>query len=81
MACAVNRDEVTANDPIIEANENVDNPNIKLLNFNDYICDKKKCYASIGQVPVYYDAGHLNRVFVISLQKAFAEQVDKALVE
>ncbi len=81
MKCAVNRSDVIDDDPIIHATKKLNDPRIHVIDFTDYMCDKKVCKVSVGQVPVYFDRNHLNRTFTESLYPIFKKKIDKILMK
>jgi peptidoglycan/LPS O-acetylase OafA/YrhL len=68
LACAVDRDLAQPPDPLVEAARETDVENVTLVDLTDYFCDKRRCYAVVGNVAVYFDSDHLNLEFSRSLK-------------
>jgi hypothetical protein len=66
--CAVDREVAQPPDPLVEATRSADMRHVSLVDLTDYFCDKRRCYAVVGNVAVYFDANHLNREFSRSLK-------------
>ncbi|MCP2637514.1 acyltransferase [Microbacterium sp. HD4P20] len=73
LECARPRVAAQPSDPIVVAASRADRPGIQLIDLTDYFCDADTCYSVVGGVPVYYDADHLNLVYVRMLATAFGE--------
>ncbi|MGH3762145.1 acyltransferase family protein [Actinophytocola sp.] len=67
-ACAVDRKVAQPPDPLVEATRTTRVRGVSLVDLTDYFCDRRHCYAVVGNVAVYYDANHLNREFSRSLK-------------
>jgi hypothetical protein len=66
--CAVDRKTAQPPDPLVEATRSTRMRGVSLVDLTDYFCDKRRCYAVVGNVVVYYDANHLNREFSRTLK-------------
>ncbi|HYQ61744.1 acyltransferase family protein [Actinophytocola sp.] len=78
LACAVDRNVAQPRDPLAEAARSSREPAVSLVDLTDYFCDRRKCYAVIGNVAVYYDANHLNLEFTRDLAPMLAAALDRA---
>jgi peptidoglycan/LPS O-acetylase OafA/YrhL len=62
MVCAASRAEAQPPDPLLAAAE-ATNGSVTGIDLTEFFCDENNCYASIGQIPIYYDPDHLNRQY------------------
>jgi hypothetical protein len=77
VACAVNRAVAQPPDPLVEAARA--SPTVSLVDLTNYFCDRRKCYAVIGNVAVYFDENHVNLEFARSLKPMLAKELDRVL--
>lgn len=75
-ACAVDRKVAQPPDPLSEAARTSHDPRVSLVDLTDYFCDRRSCYAVVGNVVVYYDANHLNLEFSRSMAPMIARGLD-----
>jgi hypothetical protein len=68
LTCAADRATAQPPDPLTEVARTTSVPNVTLVDLTRYFCDKRKCYAVVGNVAVYFDQDHLNREFSQSLK-------------
>jgi peptidoglycan/LPS O-acetylase OafA/YrhL len=73
-ACAVNRSVAQPPDPLVTAARK--ESSVKVVDLTRYFCDKRKCYAVIGDVTVYYDENHMNFEFARSLAPMIEDTLD-----
>jgi peptidoglycan/LPS O-acetylase OafA/YrhL len=78
LACAVNRDVAQPPDPLAEAARSSRDPAVSLVDLTNYFCDRRKCYAVVGNVAVYYDANHLNLEFTRALTPMLAAALERS---
>jgi hypothetical protein len=71
--CAVDRAVAQPPDPLTEVARTTSVPNVTLIDLTKYFCDKRKCYAVVGNVAVYFDHDHMNLEFVRSLKPMIAK--------
>lgn len=74
--CRVERAVAHPSDPMVHAARTMDHPMVRVLDLSRYFCDDRWCYAVVGGMPVYFDANHLNRLYVKELAPLLAEAVD-----
>jgi len=76
MACAYPRsNRLKPVNPALSATEGIDG--MSVVDFNDYLCDDKLCYAVIDNIVTYRDRDHLTNTFVSRLKGP----MEKALLE
>ncbi|APZ35036.1 hypothetical protein BOH66_12875 [Microbacterium aurum] len=75
VACARPRSEAQPADPVVSAVSRMGDERVSLVDLTDHFCDVDTCYAVVGGVPVYYDADHLNLVYVRMLADDIAGAV------
>lgn len=63
LRCAVDRKLAQPADPLVAAAKALDSEHVKLVDLTDHFCDARLCYAVVGNMPVYFDADHLNGEF------------------
>ena len=63
LDCAVDRAVAQPPDPMLQAAQELGNPDVVAVDVSPAFCDQALCYASVGGIPVYYDADHLNLEF------------------
>ncbi len=73
--CVVDRAEAQPTDPVAEVARSTKNPQVSLLDFTEYFCDQKQCYAVIGKVTVYYDGDHLNNAYSRTLTPMISKAI------
>lgn len=56
-------------------------PEIKILDFNNYICKKNICPFIIDNIIVYMDRHHLNPHFVLHLEQMFYKNISSILMK
>lgn len=61
--CGVARSIAQPPDPMLQAAEDYGDPDVVGVDVTASFCDDETCYASVGGIPVYYDADHLNVEF------------------
>lgn len=74
-ACSRPRAEAQPDDPVVSAVERAMSRQISLIDLTDFFCDVDQCFSVVGGVPVYYDADHLNLVYVRMLAPHFEAQM------
>ncbi len=79
LNCARSRTEAQPPDPVVDAAAGTESDLIRLLNLSDRFCDVDRCYAVVGNIPVYFDADHLNLEFVRMLTPQIGSAVDEVL--
>jgi peptidoglycan/LPS O-acetylase OafA/YrhL len=72
-ACAVDRSAAQPPDPLNEAART--SPGVSLVDLTDYFCDRRKCYAVVGNVAVYFDENHMNLEFARTLKPMIAAAI------
>lgn len=77
LTCARPRADAQPADPVVTAARLADREEIRLVDLTDFFCDAQMCYSVVGGVPVYYDADHLNLVYVRMLAPAFGAALDR----
>jgi peptidoglycan/LPS O-acetylase OafA/YrhL len=70
--CAADRAKAQPPDPLAYATKHSKNADVTYVDLTGYFCDARKCYGVVGNVPVYYDANHLNLEFSRSLRPMIA---------
>lgn len=60
LRCAVDRKVAQPADPLVVAAKSLHSEKVKLVDLTEHFCDEKLCYAVVGNMPVYFDADHLN---------------------
>jgi peptidoglycan/LPS O-acetylase OafA/YrhL len=75
LACAVDRKVAHPTDPLTEVAKSTRVPGVIPVDLSKYFCDKKKCYAVVGNVAVYFDNDHMNLEFSRSLKPMIAEAI------
>lgn len=55
------------------------NLRLEYLSIEDLFCDQESCYSQIGGLPVYYDEGHINALYVASSYEYISSQLQKAI--
>ncbi|WP_144828879.1 acyltransferase family protein [Microbacterium sp. BH-3-3-3] len=75
-ACAVPRAQAQPTDPLVVAANAMGVDQVGLIDLTDRFCTDTQCLASVGGVPVYYDADHLNLVYVRLLAADIARAID-----
>lgn len=68
LACANDRATALPPDPMAEGVRKLGSPNAHVLDLSDQFCDPRSCYAAIGGLHVYFDADHVSRSYIRSLQ-------------
>lgn len=63
LRCAVDRTVAQPADPLVAAARGLDTNQVKLVDLTEHFCDQSLCYAVVGNMPVYFDADHLNGEF------------------
>lgn len=77
LNCARPRADAQPPDPVVDAAAAADSDLIHLLDLSDRFCDDELCYAVVGQIPVYFDADHLNLEYVRMLGPEIESAVDE----
>ena len=78
--CRLPRDEATRTfDPQPAAVEQLDRPDVQLIDFTDVYCDERECLPVIGGVTVYRDDDHLTNTFSGTLAPYAADAVASVL--
>lgn len=67
-ACANDRILALPPDPMAEGVRKLSSANAHVLDLSDQFCDSASCYAAIGGLHVYFDADHVSRSYIRSLQ-------------
>jgi peptidoglycan/LPS O-acetylase OafA/YrhL len=75
LACAVDREVAHPRDPLTEVARRTRVPGVELVDLSDYFCDKRLCYAVVGNVAVYFDHDHMNLEFSRSMKPMIAKAV------
>ena len=63
LLCAVDRKVAQPADPLVAAAKSLNSKQVILVDLTEHFCDKKLCYAVVGNMPVYFDSDHLNGEF------------------
>jgi peptidoglycan/LPS O-acetylase OafA/YrhL len=71
-ACAVDRKVAQPPDPLSEVARTSRNPAVSFVDMTNYFCDRRHCYAVVGNVVVYYDANHVNLEFSRTMKPMLA---------
>ncbi|MGN8024959.1 acyltransferase family protein [Microbacterium sp. 22242] len=79
ISCARPRAQAQPPDPIVAAARGANLPGVGVLDLSDRFCDRERCYAAVGGIPVYYDADHLNLEYVRLLGPLLQKGVDALL--
>nr|WP_314843623.1 acyltransferase family protein [uncultured Microbacterium sp.] len=79
MSCARPRAQAHPVDPLVIAGESLLSPSVSVLDLTDRFCDDETCYSSVGGVPVYFDADHLNLEYVRMLAPEIEGAADRLL--
>ncbi|MGN7188999.1 acyltransferase family protein [Microbacterium enclense] len=80
LACAVERSLAQPPDPLISAADAMGPGEVGLIDFTERFCRDDLCHVAVGGVPVYFDADHLNLVYVRLLADDIARVVDEGSV-
>ena len=74
-ACAHDRAEALGVDLQYEAAMTSSHPGVTGIDLTDFYCDDARCYAVVGQLPVYFDSDHITKPFAQTLSVALASQL------
>ena len=77
--CAVPRDKALPFDQISQSAINANDPNVKMIDLSDGICDAQWCYGIVGNVIVYRDTNHLTWQYAQTLAPRLWSQFSKAI--
>ncbi|KPN21706.1 hypothetical protein AO716_01405 [Arthrobacter sp. Edens01] len=75
-ACEVPRTQAVEFEPVGDVVRRLGNERIVPIDLTDYFCDDVSCFSAVGGVAVYYDANHLNRLYVRELTSHIQDMVD-----
>jgi peptidoglycan/LPS O-acetylase OafA/YrhL len=75
LACAVDRAVAQPPDPLAEVARSTRMPGVSSIDLTKYFCDKRRCYAVVGNVVVYFDGDHMNLEFSRSMKPMIAEAI------
>ncbi len=77
-ACANDRTVALPPDPMAEGVRKLGSANAHVLDLSDQFCDSRSCYAAIGGLHVYFDADHVSRSYIRSLQPVLESRFREA---
>lgn len=78
LACAADRAVAHPADPLVAAARAMaTDPRVRLIDLSDRFCRDDRCFAAVGGIPVYFDADHLNLVYVRLLADDIARVIDQ----
>jgi peptidoglycan/LPS O-acetylase OafA/YrhL len=75
LACAVDRKRAHPRDPLTEVAKKTRIHGVTLIDLTNYFCDKRRCYAVVGNVAVYFDHDHMNLEFSRSMKPMLAKAI------
>lgn len=78
-ACSAPREDWVIDDPLVAAVDKIDQPTVTSVDFDDLVCEPKRCRGANGGVISYFDHSHLSATYVTTMAPHMEEPIAAAV--